>query len=125
MKKKRLSKVSVFAAKLLFQFKVTIDGDPGKRRLCEERIVHVKAITARMALDAVKKIGKSAEHRYKNNEGTSVHFQFVGVIDLISLSDDYEPEEVWYEWKEIMTPMERRKKLIPAEKNLSAIRSGH
>ena len=124
MKRKRTTE-SMFAAKLLFQFKVTAKGDTGKRRLCEERIVHVKAPTARVALASVKRIAKRAEHRYKNTDGNPVHFQFVGILDLISLLDKYEPEEVWYEWKEMITPLERRKKLIPAEQDLSAIRSGY
>jgi len=70
-------------------------------------------------------MAKSAEHKYKNNEGNPVHFQFIGVVDLIYLHEKFYPEEVWYEWKQILTPMERKHKLIPREKDLSAFRNGY
>jgi hypothetical protein len=40
---KRRSKPERYAAKLLFQFRVEVNGDSGKRRLCEERIVVLEA----------------------------------------------------------------------------------
>ncbi len=52
------SKKKRFAAKLLFQFRVMIDGDPGKMRLCEERIINCFAINAREALRIAKRKGK-------------------------------------------------------------------
>ena len=33
-----------YSAKLLFEFYITVDGTPGVRRLCEERIILVHAI---------------------------------------------------------------------------------
>lgn len=121
----RKPKSELFAAKLLFQYRVNVKGHYAKRKLCEERIVHVKASTARQALASVKKIARSAEHKYVNNEGNPVHFQFVGIIDLIYLHEKYYPEEVWYELKGLLNPMQRRAKFVRADNELTAIRCGY
>jgi len=111
-----------FAAKLLFQFRVKVDGQSNLRRTCEERIIHTKAIGPEEALENFKKYAKSEEHKYKNNEGNWVFFEFVGVMDMMHLGTEATKEEVWYEIKEYLTPKERRKKLIPEEKNLHAFK---
>jgi hypothetical protein len=112
-----------FAAKLLFQFRVMIGNDPGKRRLCEERIVVIEAASAKAALAEAKRIGKKAGHKYKNTDGNDVYFEFVGLLDLMHLGVECEPNEVWYEIREMLTPMERAAKILPKEKELSAIRN--
>jgi hypothetical protein len=48
--------------------------------------------------------------------------EFVGVLDLIELDPECEEDEVWYEIKTSLRPMERRAKLLPADKDLAAIR---
>jgi len=111
-----------YAAKLLFQFKVVLGGAPGKRRLCEERIVLLPARSAQAALTKAKTRGKRSEHRYTNDEGNLVCFEFVGVIDLLELGVECEADEVWYEITERLLPSERRSKLIPPESSLNAIR---
>ncbi|MFT3898069.1 MAG: DUF4288 domain-containing protein [Thermomonas sp.] len=112
-----------FAAKLLFQFRVMIGDDPGKRRLCEERIVLIEAASAKAALAEAKRIGKKARQKYKNTDGNDVYFEFVGILDLMHLGVECEPNEVWYDIKEMPTPMERAGKILPKEKDLSAIRN--
>jgi hypothetical protein len=104
-----------FAAKLLFQFRVDVNGDVGKRRLCEERIINFSARSPREALQTAKVRGKRGEHSYKNGDGNKVSFEFVGIMDLMSLGVEAEPDEVWYEIHERLLPMERRSKLIPAD----------
>lgn len=66
--------VDRYSAKLLFQFRVDVDGDPGKRRLCEERIVVIEAKTAQAALEKSRRRGKRAEHSYTNDNGNTVNF---------------------------------------------------
>jgi len=112
-----------FAAKLLFQFRVMVDGSPGVRRTCEERIVTFPATHGQAALREAKRRGRAAQHRYKNNEGNPVHFDFVGVLELLRLDPACDGDEVWYEITDRVRPMERRASIIPAESQLSAIRN--
>jgi hypothetical protein len=112
-----------YSAKLLFQFRVMVDGSPGKRRLCEERIVTFKAGNARAALREAKRFGRTAEHSYANSDGNRVHFELIGVVELICLEPMCTKEEVWYEIVERVRPMERRSKPIPPERLLHAIRN--
>ena len=108
-----------FSAKLLFQYRVGSSKN-SKFRICEERIVTFREIDARTALDKAKKIGSSSEESYKNDEGGHVHIEFIGVRDLMQLGAESELGEVWYEIKTMLLPMERKKKLIPPEKELIA-----
>ncbi len=114
-----------FSAKLLFQFRVMAQGDPGKRRLCEERIVQFRANDAKDALRIAKAKGKEAEDHYQNSEGNKVFFDFIGVMGLICCDPACEPNEVWYEVKEYLLPMERKTKFIPPAKDLDAIRNNY
>ena len=50
-----------YSALLLFQFRVMVDGDPGRRRVCEERILHFRARSAKKALATAKRRGKAAK----------------------------------------------------------------
>jgi hypothetical protein len=43
-------------------------------------------------------------------------------MDLLCLGSECEADEVWYEIRERLLPMERRDKLIPKEGELNAIR---
>jgi hypothetical protein len=121
MAKKSERELQRYAAKLLFQFRVVVDGDPGKRRLCEERIVLLKALTAKDALAKAKSKAKQGQHSYKNDEGNKVHFEFVGVLELLQLGIECDNDEVWYDIVERMLPSERRDRLIPPETKLNAI----
>ena len=111
-----------YSARLLFQFRVVVDGAPGKRRLCEERIITFTALHARNALREAKKRGRAARHSYKNSNGSPVHFEFVGVLELLCLDPECDADEVWYSIVERVTPMERRAILIPPEDQLNAMR---
>ena len=111
-----------YAAKLLFQFRVTVAGDSGKRRTCEERIIVLNARSAAQALVQAKRCGGSNQYRYKNSDDNPVHFEFVGVMDLLELGPECAAGEVWYDIVTRVRPMERRKKLIPPESELNAVR---
>lgn len=111
-----------YSAKLLFQFRVMIDGQPAKLRYVEERIVVFESPTARAALRKARQRGKREQFSYANSDGNPVHFDFIGVSDLIDLGE-CEEDEVWYEIKKMVCPMERKSKLIPVEDDLDAIRN--
>jgi hypothetical protein len=68
-----------YAAKLLFQFRVDVNGDTGKRRLCEERIINFSAGSPQQALRTAKRRGKQGQHAYTNSDGNTVTFEFIGV----------------------------------------------
>jgi len=112
-----------YAAKLLFQFRVVVDGDSGKRRTCEERIILIDAESARHALRTAKQRGKKGQFNYKNSDGNSVHFEFIGVMDLMELGIECAEGEVWYDIVERISPSERRDRLLPPESELSAVKN--
>jgi hypothetical protein len=112
-----------YTAKLLFQFRVTVGAVDGKRRLCEERIILLRASSARAALSQAKRRGRTSQFAYSNNDGNPVHFEFVGVMELLELGPECEDDEVWYEIKERLLPLERKEALIPAESDLNAVRN--
>ncbi|MBA8886703.1 hypothetical protein FHW12_000894 [Dokdonella fugitiva] len=124
MPKTSSAKTVRFSAKLLFQFRIVDDGKPGVMRMCEERIVVLRAETARKALTMAKQRGKRAEHRYRNDHGGMVHFEFVGILDLLHLGIECDEDEVWYDITQRKLPMERAAAILPPERVLSAIRNG-
>lgn len=111
-----------YAAKLLFQFRVTVDGSDGIMRTCEERIVVLRATHARDALAKAKRHGRKAQFDYRNDDGNPVHFEFVGVLDLLHLGPECEGYEVWYDIVTRKQPMERAASILPKESELNAIR---
>lgn len=113
-----------YAAKLLFQFHVAVRGEPAKRRLCEERIINFNARSSREALRVAKRKGKRGEYAYKNTDGNKVSFQFVGVLDLMSLGAECDAEEVWYDIRDRLLPMERRDRIVPDDGALLARLNG-
>ncbi len=111
-----------YAAKLLFQLRV--DGPrQSKRRLCEVRIILIEAVNAHKALAKAKSKGISSQYSYENAEGAAVHFEFVGVMDLLHLGIECDADEVWYDICKRVLPMERKSALIPRIGDLCAIRN--
>lgn len=110
-----------YSAKLLFQFRVEAADRRGKRRLCEERIVAIQASDPQKALAMARRYGKNAKYSYTNDKDNAVHFEFVGVMELIMLGVECDINEVWYEMRDRLLPMERKDRLIPPESGLSAI----
>ena len=108
-----------FVAKLLFQFRV-VRSKPAARRLCEERMVLFRARSQTAAVSEARRRGKAAQHSYKNVLGEPVHFEFVGILDLLELGGECERDEVWYRLVERLRPLERRRKLLPTEASLHA-----
>jgi hypothetical protein len=117
MKKKKR-----YAAKLLFQFRVVINDESSQFRTVEEMIVLIKTDCAKSALNEIKYSAKNKEFSYLNNDGNMVYYEFIGVMDLIQLGIECKKNEVWYEIKTKLKPMENKKKFIPEEQELSAIK---
>jgi len=111
-----------YAAKLLFQFRAALGDDPaGTMRTCEERIIVVTAPDAAAALVRAKAYGDDAEFEGVGEAGNTFHFDFVGVMELLELGCECEPEEVWYDIYTRKLPMERKAHFIPPEDELNAI----
>ena len=115
--------MKIYGVKLLFQFRVVIGRASSAMRTTEERVIHVKAASAVKALRRAKQIGGKSEFNYLNDEGNRVHFEFIGIMDLLHLGIEREKNEVWYEIRDRLKPMERRQQWIPAETELTAIKS--
>ncbi|HEY5040618.1 MAG TPA: DUF4288 domain-containing protein [Verrucomicrobiae bacterium] len=115
--------VKRFAAKLLFQFRVIVNGDSGVRRICECQIIQFGSTNASSALREAKLRAIKKQHNFKNSDGNLVRFEFVGVQELLCLDPVCDSDEVWYEIFDRVKPMERRLKFVPLEKKLNAIRN--
>ena len=111
-----------YAAKLLFQFRVTVAGGDFKRRLCEERIIILRDTSAKRAYAQAQRKGRIAQHSYLNGDGNLVRFEFIGVMELMHLGLECEHDEVWYEMKQRLLPDERQDDLIPPPAFLAAFR---
>lgn len=115
----------LLGAKLLFQYRVVARGKRFARRVCEERIILLRARGAKEALAKAKKYG--AENEFTDHRpDRQVFFEFVGVIEMVDVMTDLNenPAEVWWEFRELVRPMERRRKLLVAEKDLRAFNLG-
>jgi Domain of unknown function (DUF4288) len=121
--RRRGSSGGLYTATLLFEHWIAVDGQPGIRRTCEERLILLQARSARLALREAKAQARASQWRSRNSYGSPWHFRFVGVLDLVHLGMECEPNEVWYGIKELVRPMERRRALVPPEHKLSAIRN--
>jgi len=110
-------KLKRFAVNLLFVFRVdgvTDDED----WMCESRIVIVRALKAKDALEKARKKGKEAEWDGENDEGNKTRSEFVGVMELLCLEGVAEDEdEVWYDVLYVKDPSA----LVPSESDLNAI----
>jgi len=93
---------------------------PNRRRRCEERIIVVKATSAKGALAQAKRYGAKCRHTYDNSNGDDVHFEFLGVMELLQLGLECDKEEVWWEHVHRICPSERRISLIPTDYDLLA-----
>lgn len=108
---------SRFSAKLLFQYRI---GGPkqSKFRICEERIVTLRNKSAAGAIREAKKIAKNSQSCYLNDDGNKVFIEFVGLLDFMELGVESDENEVWYEIKTMLRPMERKNKIIPPDEKL-------
>jgi hypothetical protein len=109
-----------YSAKLLFQFRVEKNKVSNKKRLCEEKIIMVNANNAIEAYNKISRSGKSLQHNYKNSIGENVYYELVGIIEILKIDESFDENEVWYEHKRMLLPKERKNKIIPNKRQLSA-----
>lgn len=113
---------TIYGAKLLFQWRVVEGRKTKQRRLCEERVVLIRAGSPRNALAQAKRYGmaESFKDPVARPRGREVFFEFIGVIDLDTVFANFteHPAEVWYELRERVRPMERRRKLLVSENRM-------
>lgn len=102
-----------FAAKLMFQWRVIRPTQ--KRRLCEDRIICFDSRNTKSALTHARNYGRSANYRYTNANNEEVAFEFIGIMDLLELGAECGPQEVWYDIRERLQPMESKAKWIPTD----------
>lgn len=107
-----------YAAKLLFQYRIVENGKSAKRWVCEERIIVFDSPSDLSAVRTANRKGGQAERTYRNLRGDLVAFEFVGVRGMIQLGIECDSDEVWYDIREMISPMERRSKLIPSDRHL-------
>jgi hypothetical protein len=122
----RRSMAKQYAAKILWQFRVQRGGVSKKRRVCEERTVIFRSTNAETAFRKALAFGREQELSWhvEEQEGVDVFCELVGVVDLLELSDWDEREdcqEVWWELRERVEPLERKQTLIPNKKDLRAL----
>jgi hypothetical protein len=118
--RQRRKKTHRYVAKLLFQFRVVVDGVSNRRRLCEIMFILIRAANAEAAYRLALKRGRTSQYSYKDVSGNPIHFEFVGVLEMLRLGVECLPDEVWYDLKRITTPKERAKQLIPPKRKLNA-----
>ena len=106
-----------YSAKLLFQWRPTKNGISRKRRVCEERIFTFFASSPELAYNKANKYGKDEqfEEIYEKSE---VYFEFIGILELKEISSSYAEGEVWSEIKEMVSPDERKEKIVPTKEEL-------
>ena len=110
-----------YSAKLLFQFRVVAGRASNARRVCEECIVTFKASSAEEAWKRAQRLGSVHEFEYQNDSGGTVHFEYVGIMELLHLGVERSgPEEVWYDIVERLKPSERKSTLVPRKRDLQA-----
>ncbi len=125
MRKKQATLVNgpgtLYAAKLLFQWRVIAGRKQYKRRVCEERVILMRARNPREALKRAKQYG-ATECYTDHREGRKIFFEFIGVVDMDDMATEFAdgPAEVWYELREMLQPKERRGRLLVPERHMRA-----
>jgi Domain of unknown function (DUF4288) len=111
-----------YAARLLFQYRFLVGAQRRTKRLCEERIIVIKAPSALAALQVVNSYGRKGQFTVRTPPASPFRYEFVGVRELLHLGLETESIEMWYEIRTLLSPSERRSKLIPKPSALQAVR---
>ena len=83
----------------------------------------IHAASAAAALREARRKGRASEFRFRNGDGDPGHFRLVGVMDLLHLGLECEPDEVWYDITQRVRPSERRRTILPRPRDLNAFRT--
>jgi len=107
-----------YSVKLLFQFRVLITNCDSKFRTCEERIILFTIDNKKDIIEIAHKRGYEEEFNYINDDGNKVFYEFIGIVDICHLGIETNNDEVWYDIKTLLTPMERKEKILPSIEKL-------
>ena len=106
-----------YSVKLLFQYR--IDTKPSeKMRTCEEKILLFNLKENKNIITVSLEEAKKQEFDFVNDNQDKVYFEFIGIVDICHLGIEVEKNEVWYDVKTMLTPMERKDKLLPSLEQL-------
>ncbi len=122
MTMKTIHELRRYAAKLLFQFRWETDGISNRKRICEELVIHVSDISDERALRQVRRIARKKEFDY-HLDSKHIFYEFIGIPDLREFGIELDPDEVWWEFREMLTPMERKDQIIPDKEELSVFKN--
>jgi hypothetical protein len=87
--------------------------------MCEERIIVLRATSPRAALAKAKRLGREAQFKARFNDRPA-RLKFIGVLQLLELGIGTEHNEVWWELRRRLLPLERRSRILPPPKALWA-----
>ena len=59
-----------------------IEGIDGQYRTCDEQVHILRAPNIELAYEKAVQIGHMEEHSYQNMNGQTVHWEFIGLVDL-------------------------------------------
>jgi hypothetical protein len=113
-----------FAAMLLFQWRVEVDGGSGSRRTCERRLINLFAPSPKVAIAFAIRAGEKAQFRGRTTRGYPLRFEFIGLSEIMELGEECGPDEVWYDIVAMVRAMERRRTLVLDSRGLAAFRAG-
>lgn len=100
-----------YGVQLLFQWRSRKAGKNRAKRLCEKRIIVIKARTYDELFKKITQYGKSNNYSFKNCLYETTFFEYVGILDICELEVIMEENEVWYEIARKLRPMERKRQL--------------
>jgi hypothetical protein len=75
-----------YAATLIMRCR--IEDNPQSPTTCLEQIHLIQAEEENLAYEKALQLGKSAEHSYKNYQGSDVYWEFVGLENLEEIFDE-------------------------------------
>jgi len=107
-----------YAAALLSQCRVVVNGISNRMRPCSTEIHLLRAKSDGDALRLAKKIGKSKEVSYKNTDGNMVHAEFIGISAMEDVTFESRFDEVWGWAGSMLNPMERKSSLTVSDEEI-------
>ncbi len=102
-----------YSVKLLFQYRIESNLNE-KMRICEEKILIFLIKEDEDIILVSNQKAKEQEFDFINDDGNKVFYEFIGILDVCHLGNEVEDNEVWYNIKTMLTPMERKNKILPS-----------
>jgi len=90
-------------------------------RRCEEKTLIFTIKNSEDIISLSIESAKKLEFNYINNCNKKVFFEYIGILDICHLGIEIEDNEVWYNIKTMLTPMERKDKILPNINQLKRI----